>query len=109
MASHKNSFRPRSRRPEAISGVLDSALGHLHLEKKLQEYAAFPHWPEIVGAEIAAIAVPEKLIRGKILAVRVADPVWAQELSMQKQQLLDKINNFGQGAVIEEIRFITKK
>lgn len=91
--------------PQDINSILDSALGRRRLDKKLAEYAAFPHWPEIVGAETAAIARPEKIIGGKVLVVRVIDAVWAQELSLQKDSLLERIHAFEDGAVIEEIRF----
>ncbi len=60
-----------------------------------------------MGKEIAQVAVPEKIVRGKVLVIRVIDSVWAQELSMQKQALLDKIFAFGKGAVLEDLKFIT--
>ena len=91
--------------PENISKILGSALGSFTLRKKTKEYSAFPYWEEIVGKAVAEVAVPEKIIRGKVLVVRVLDAVWAQELSLKKNEILDGIHRFGKGAVIEDIKF----
>lgn len=107
MTKRAFSGNPNSRRVASVSDVLQSALGKFRIAKKVAEYSAFPHWEEIVGPEIAAVAVPEKIIRGKVLVIRVFDAAWAQELSMQKRELLDKLNNFGSGAVIEDLHFLT--
>ena len=102
------SFRagPKSA-PKSAAAVLDSTFKHLHLKNKVEEYAAFPHWPEVVGAEVSQVAIPEKIISGKILVVRVLDAAWAQELTLQKAQILEKVNSFGAGALIEDLRFVT--
>ena len=102
------SFRagPRSA-PKSAADVLDSTFKHLHLKTKVEQYAAFPHWPEVVGPEISEVAVPEKILSGKILVVRVLDAAWAQELTLHKAQILEKVNSFGAGALIEDLRFVT--
>ena len=95
----------KGRAPKSIGSLLDGALKSHVLKKKVVEYAAFPHWPEIVGEEIARIAKPEKILSGRVLKVRVIDAVWAQELSLKKPELLERIQNFGKGAIIDDIRF----
>lgn len=100
-------FRPRTSAPKDASSILSSALKHLHIEKKIEKYAAFPHWPEIVGPDIAAVAVPQRIIQDKILVVLVKDAVWAQELSLQKTEILEKLRGFDAGALIEDIRYTT--
>jgi predicted nucleic acid-binding Zn ribbon protein len=95
------------RKPATASNVLSSTLKALRLDKKAEEYSAFPYWKEIVGEEMAAVAIPEKIIRGKILVIRVADAVYAHELSMQKNQLLDKLHCLKKGALFEDIRFVS--
>ena len=99
--------RGRTKNPTSVSSVLASTLGAYRLDKKLEQYAAFPEWPRIVGEEIAAVTVPEKIIRGNTLVVRVLDAVWAQELSMMKNDILDRIFQLGVGATIDDIRFAT--
>jgi len=95
----------RTRAPKSISDLLDSALGSFPLRKKAREYAAFPYWREIVGEEIAKVAVPVKIVRGRVLHVRVVDAVWAQELAMRKPEILDGIHRLGKGAPVEDITF----
>ena len=97
----------RTKKPQSIANVLQSTLKKHYLRKKVDEYSALPHWQEIVGEQIAKVAQPEKIIRGKTLVVRVLDAAWSQELSFQKKELLDKVNNFGVGSILEEIQFIT--
>lgn len=103
----KAKFRAKNKAPLSVSSVLERTLGAYRLDKKLEQYAAFPAWPEIVGEEIAAIALPEKIVRGNTLVVRVEDAVWAQELSMIKKDILQRIFEHGSGALIEDIRFAT--
>ena len=102
--------------PKDIASILKSTLARKYtagtgsnsgtrLDKKLEQYAAFPQWPEIVGEEVAAVSRPEKILGGKLLVVRVADAVWAQELSLQKHILLEKMQNAESGSLIEDIRF----
>jgi len=91
--------------PENISRLLGTALGSFELRKKAEEYSAFPFWEEIVGTSIAEVAVPERIIRGKVLVVRVTDAVWAQELSLRKNEILDAFHRFGKGAHIEDLKF----
>ena len=103
-------FEGKQRFSGAVSSVasaVETTLSKYHLRGKLKEYSAFPHWQEIVGTAIAQVAVPERILRRKILAVRVLDAAWAQELSMQKKELLTKLNDAGFGALIEDIQFLT--
>lgn len=100
-------FKPVNRKlPESISDLLSKTLGSHQLRKKAQEYAAFPYWKQIVGEEISQVAVPEKIVRGRVLHVRVVDAVWAQELSLMKKSILDGIRTFGKGAIVEDIKFV---
>ncbi len=95
------------RKPKTASEILSATLGAYHLKDKLSEYEAFPHWREIVGDAIAEVAKPEKIIRGKVLVVRVLDAAWAQELSMKKVEIIDRMYRSNRGAMIEDIQFVT--
>lgn len=92
--------------PKAVRDLLDQTLKAFRLTAKAAEYEAFQFWPDVVGPEIAKISMPEKLLRKRVLVVRVIDPVWVQELSLQKAEILDRMNALGVGAVIEDIRFV---
>lgn len=98
----------RAKTPMKDAGdILASVLKHRHLEKKFEEYSGFPYWKEVVGEEIAKVAIPQRLIAKKVLVVRVIDAVWAQELAIRKPELLDKLATIDTGALIEDIRFVT--
>jgi predicted nucleic acid-binding Zn ribbon protein len=97
----------RRGKPHAVADLISAAFKNKKVKQKLSAYSAFPHWKEIVGEEIAKVAIPEKIHRKRMLIVQVESAAWAQELTLRKQELLDRIDSFGQGAVIEDIRFIT--
>lgn len=97
----------RSAKPKAAADLLTQTLRAFGLQKQAEKYAAFPRWEEIVGAEIASVAIPEKITRGNVLIVRVLDAAWSQELSMQKEALLAKLQAVDVGAVVDDLRFIT--
>jgi predicted nucleic acid-binding Zn ribbon protein len=103
----KKPINRRSSTPIEVGTILEQTLSSYRIEKKLEEYSAFPQWQEIVGSETAEVAKVVKVVRGKVLVVHVLDAAWAQELSMQKESLLEKVNQVEQGAIIEDIHFIT--
>lgn len=94
-------------KPGAAGEILAGALKQTRLQKKVKQYSLFPLWEDVVGAEVAGVAVPEKITRGKVLVVRVVDASWAQELTMKKIELLDQINSRNTGALLEDVRFVT--
>ena len=103
---HKRS-PDRSRKPKEIADLLESTLRAYRIDKKVEEYSGFPFWADAVGAEIARVAVPEKILRRKILVVRVLDAVWAQDLALRKPEILEKIASIMPGMLIEDIKFVT--
>ena len=110
MANPRN-FTParKSRGPrqvKSIDQILSSTARSLKISTKIKSYSAFPDWPEIVGSTISKISYPEKILQSNLLVIRVIDTAWAQELSMQKEAILDKINLHGKGAHINDIRFV---
>jgi len=47
-------------------------------------------WPSAVGERVAAVAEPVSEREGTVL-VDCADPVWAQELDLMQEQLLERL------------------
>ena len=80
----------RKSEPGAVDQILKSALKAAGLDDKIAKYSFVSAWPEIVGEEIARRSRPE-CIRGKTLVVRVADSVWAQELTFHKKTILARV------------------
>ena len=62
-------------------------------------------WPKIVGKKIAENTTAQDVEHG-VLIVRVASPIWAQELQFQKKEVLFKINSALGKNTIKDIRFV---
>ena len=61
-------------------------------------------WGDVVGPFIARNAQPLR-IREKRLRVRVADPIWLQELGLQEQDIREKLNRRLGRTAVERIEF----
>ncbi|MEW6501583.1 MAG: DciA family protein [Thermodesulfobacteriota bacterium] len=96
-------------RPPGKITAIATLLGNLSLEKKWRErlgmHALFLFWNEVVGEEIATRAQPT-IIRGTVLWVEVSDPVWLQQLHLERGTLLAGINRRLPGETkLSDIRF----
>lgn len=89
-----------------FSGLLESSLGRKGLKGKLKQYISLADWQSVVGEEIASVSKPEKIIRDKILVIKVKDLSWIQELSFKKTDILNRVNDLEEGALIEDVRFV---
>jgi len=84
---------------ERISRILDEIIKRYGLEGKVMEYKLSVHWKDIVGEIIASHTRPAG-IRYKKLKILVDSPVWLQEISFYKHEIIEKINrHFGKTLV----------
>lgn len=93
------------RRPKTAAQIIDHKLGYGRLKTKRKEYEFFARWPQIVGPEIAAVTLPEKILRGSTLVVRVLDDAWTQELTLRSREILRLL--LDNGVHLAEIKFLT--
>lgn len=89
--------------PDNIADLLKSYIKNKDLAKKINHHRLFSHWAAIVGNDIARHARP-KMLRNKILFIDAENPVWATELGMMSQEIIEKINNFLADEVVTELR-----
>lgn len=61
-------------------------------------------WSLVVDERVGKNTEPVK-IKNRTLFVATANPVWAQELSFLKKEIIDKFNQQAGGKVIFDIRF----
>jgi len=94
-----------ARPPQGIGSLLDKLLHDLELGARVKESEPIVHWEKIVGERIAAISKPEKVQRG-VLIVKVADPVWRYELSLRKEEVINRIHHVMGSKEITEIRWL---
>jgi hypothetical protein len=76
---------------EKLSNTLQKIISAGGLAGRLGIYRVMGQWEPAVGAVIASHAQPLSL-RGKKLLVQVDSPVWMQQLSMLKPELIEKVN-----------------
>ncbi|HTU97103.1 MAG TPA: DUF721 domain-containing protein [Solirubrobacteraceae bacterium] len=62
-------------------------------------------WPEVVGASIAAEAVPTAE-RGGVLTIACSASVWAQELDLMSVPILERLNGALASGAISRLRCV---
>ncbi len=88
-----------------VKGILAKALAFKGLDKKVERYEFILHWREIVGDKIADVTKPEYISR-RALLVTVKHSAWAQELTFQKQVLLQKLARYlKKGDIVTDMVF----
>ena len=88
-----------------IKTVLNTYLFKTGLDVGVNQQQAVNIWPKIVGKKIAENTTAQDVEHG-VLIVRVASPIWAQELQFQKKEVLFKINAALGKKTIKDIRFV---
>ena len=78
------------RKSVEVDGVVEGMLRERGWFDKIHEGRVFNVWESVVGKPIAAQTNPVSLKRG-VLYVEVAHPVYANELSLMKPEILSKI------------------
>jgi len=90
---------------ESLGSVLEQSLKRLDLVTRLDEYAVWPIWNEVVGPVIARNAQPEKIRHGTLF-VKVSSPVWMQQLQFMKDMIAGKLNHRLKGEIVKNIFFM---
>ena len=90
---------------EHLKKAIKIAINKAGIENALKQESAVFLWKEVVGRKVSKAAKAEKVDRGTLI-VKTDSAVWRQELQMQKEQLIEKINKKIGSKAIKEIRFI---
>ncbi|MGI6680308.1 MAG: DUF721 domain-containing protein [Bdellovibrionota bacterium] len=76
------------------------------LSQKFAEYQFVSNWKDIVGEGIANNATP-MLLKNRVLYIKVSSASWMQELSFQKLNILQKLNNyFASNNKVKDLKFV---
>jgi predicted nucleic acid-binding Zn ribbon protein len=81
--------RSRPRGPRQLSHAISSLRGELAPRTLLA--AVQEHWPEAVGSAVSEQTIPASE-RGGTITVRCRSAVWASELSLLAEALLERVN-----------------
>ena len=88
-----------------LKKVIESAIDSAGIKSALKQETAVFLWGEIVGQAVSSVTKAEKVESGT-LVVKVETSVWRQELHMQKEEIIKKINKKIGTTAIRDIRFI---
>ena len=89
-----------------IGSVLEQMASRLGIKKQLKKAQVINEWADIVGERIANETRPDH-IRGVILFVDCSSPVWAQQLTLLRPDILKKIRGRVGPGVVVDVRFKT--
>ncbi len=82
---------------------MERVLTGLGLGKEFQEWKALQNWPVAAGKKIGAKVTAVRVQDG-VLWLQATSPHWVAEVSVRKQELLDKLN--GNEQILKDIRFV---
>ena len=85
-------------------GAVDSFFRDQELAAALRPHLAKAHWAPVVGPQVAGVTQVEA-VRDGVLYVRVKNSVWANELTLLKDDMLRRLNAKLGGRVLTDIHF----
>jgi predicted nucleic acid-binding Zn ribbon protein len=89
---------------QTIRSLLEPIVRAHRLESGLLSLRLQSQWRDLVGPQIAAHSHPVE-IRRDTLTVVVDSPVWSQELSLLKDELIRRVNSLRERPFLRQIRF----
>ena len=92
------------RQREEFKSILDKTISGLGSAEAIRQSMAAAYWSEAVGPAAASASEPDRIVNG-VLHVSVEHPVWSQELTLLKREILRQINSRLGGWSITDIRF----
>ena len=85
---------------EALTELIES----LGIKKKLREQEVFSLWDNAVGDRIAKVAKPMRMVKGTLF-ISVSSGTWRNELSMRKQEIVNRLNEVLAEEIVTDIKF----
>ncbi|RMF88023.1 MAG: DUF721 domain-containing protein [Nitrospinota bacterium] len=97
-------FRRQNEALIRIGEAIQPCLKILGLETKLKEAKLLQLWEEVVGPQVAPYAQADEY-KGGTLFVKVANPIWLQQLSFFTETFISKLNDRIGEPLVEKIFF----
>lgn len=91
-------------KPVSIKEAIGKALKSLGLEKRVEETGAVQVWSEAVGEAIDKVTQVIG-VRDGVVRVLVVNSMWSQELSLQKVEIIRRLNDRLGKDLITDIHF----
>ena len=99
----------RKRKPAPISRIVADVLGQKGLTERVDQAGIIPEWPQLVGAQIAAVTAPQSITANGTLFVQVTTNAWMNELSLLEPELLRSLNAKPGRAAVRRIRWVLRR
>lgn len=96
--------KSRSRQPVPLGNALAELVASLGIDGTLKRYSVLAGWAEVVGEQIARVTTPQRIENG-VLFVAVKTAPWRSELSLQRLEIMKKLNAAAGAEVVRDIRF----
>ena len=93
------------RGPTRVDAVLAGVLEKHGVQKQVQRIGVLELWPEIVGEQLARVTRVKGLDEDALF-VEVRSSAWLMELSMMKDDFLERVNERLGEAPVERIVFV---
>jgi len=87
-----------------IGSLIGEMLDGLGITCRVKESRALLIWRDVVGDVIGDVTEPRSIRRG-VLRVKVRDPVWRNELTYLKDEIIDKLNRSIGEKVVSDVKF----
>jgi hypothetical protein len=97
----------RGGRVTRLGGILNASLDELGIRQKVMEQQTVARWAGVVGSNIAAASMADKL-RDGVLFVCCKSSTWANELSFHKEHIIKKLNSAAGKKIVKDIRFTAR-
>jgi len=93
---------------EQLKKVLKKTIENSGFKNAILQENAVSVWSDVVGKNISKISKATSVDKG-VLFIKVESATWKQELYMQKDEIINKINKKIGSKAIKEIRLVWTK
>ena len=90
---------------EQLKKVIEKTIESSGFKNAILQENAVSMWADVVGKNISKISKVTSVDKG-VLLVKVESATWKQELHMQKNEIINKINKKIGSKAIKEIRLV---
>lgn len=97
--------KTRFNKTVSLKSELDNFMNYLGLDSRMQEMQILSVWSDCVGESIARYSSPVEIRKSKLF-VSVENAAWRYELSLKKNEIIDKLNVSLKKKLIRDIIFI---
>jgi len=97
--------RKRFNKTVCLKSELDTFMNYIGLDVRMQELRILSVWTDCVGSSIANFSTPVEIRKNKLF-VSVENAAWRYELSLKKNEIIEKLNQNLKRKIIRDIVFI---